>query len=144
MLQRIAWHKKGAVLQFDSVNYLLALIIFISVGLYGFTDYVNSSKRNTAHADLVTISSAVSQYNYDLGVYPDSLSELTSSKSVSGNNYGPWLATLNKDPWGQDYQYSKTKDKFVVYSSVGKGITVDAKNPPEKKSDTQAVFVVSH
>ena len=63
MLHRIAWHKKGAVLQFDSVNYLLALIIFISVGLYGFTDYVNSSKRNTAHTDLVTISSAVSQYN---------------------------------------------------------------------------------
>ncbi|WP_462393203.1 type II secretion system protein GspG [Mitsuokella multacida] len=144
MLQRIAWHRKGAVLQFDSVNYLLALIIFVSVGLYGFTDYVNSSKRNTAHADLVTISSAVSQYNYDLGVYPESLSELTSSKSVSGNTYGPWLVTLNKDPWGNDYQYSKAKNLFVVYSSVGKGVTVDANKPPEKKSDTDAVFVVSH
>ena len=65
-------------------------------------------------------------------------------KFVSGFYYGSWFAIFNKDPWGQDYQYSKTKDKFVVYSSVGKGITVDAKNPPEKKSDTQAVFVVSH
>ena len=61
------------------------------------------------------IGSAVSHYKYDTGAYPDTLADLAQKGTGSYEGYGPWIAGIKKDPWGNDYKLQTGSDGFVVY-----------------------------
>ena len=116
-------------------------------GRYGNRRIHKFSQNDVVRSDLVEISSAVSQYNYDIGEYPTNLTALTSKK----NGKGPWLDELKKDPWNQDYQYKISSDKkrYAVWSKMkdGKGATPDVNTPANntKASATgKSIYVIGH
>ncbi|WP_303814113.1 type II secretion system protein GspG [Selenomonas ruminantium] len=129
--------RKGAVLSFDSVSYLVALIIFVTLGTYGWHVYMDNAKRSTAKNQIATITAAVSHYHYDMEAYPASLDALSQKSGA----YGPWIGSVPKDPWGNDYQYTVNSDKtrFVIFSTAGGSGTVNAEKIYTQR-ETQAVF----
>ena len=139
--------RKGVLLHFDSTTYVLFIIIVIALGAMGTAEYINSAKNDVVRSDLVEISSAVSQYNYDIGEYPTTLTALTSKK----NGKGPWLDELKKDPWNQDYQYKISSDKkrYAVWSKMkdGKGATPDVNTPSNNtraSATGNSIYVIGH
>ena len=129
--------RKGAILGFDAVFFLLVIVIFVSLGAYGFTQYLDNAKRATAKNQIATIVAAISHYHYDMDKYPEKLENL---KDTSGT-LGPWIADIPTDPWKKPYEYviNSNKNGFVVYSTCGSGATVDADTKP-KDGDTTAVY----
>lgn len=128
------YKKKGSILNFDAISYILVVAILISVGTFGVHEWIENSRRNTAQNELASIASAVSHYHFDTDKYPadDSLSTLTKAS----NGYGPWISSINKDPWGNDYKIKSTANRFVVYSTGGENnVTLpDLDTPPDKHS----------
>jgi len=137
------FRKKGAVLSAEAVAYLCVIILAVGVGLYGFSEWIDSGRRNSAKAELSTIASAVSTYKYDMDAYPKDLNTLTQKNG----SYGPWLATLSKDPWGKDYHvvYNKDNTHFIVYTFANKegaGTPPDPNNLSSTQSNTSCVYLV--
>lgn len=160
--------KRGFILSLDAVIYLLIAVIFVGLGTYGVSEYLEFSRRNAAKNEMATISSAVSHYYYDMGNYPggnadspssgdrsDSLSILTTTDQKQINDvdesgsltYGPWMAVLNNDPWGDSYglDVDEENQRFVVYSKGGQdGATYPkATDTPSDASDSSytAIYI---
>ncbi len=139
--------RKGFLLNFDAITYVVFIIIVVALGIMGTAEYINSAKNDVIRSDLVEISNAVSQYNYDIGEYPTNLSVLTKTK----NSKGPWLDELKKDPWNQDYQYKISSDKkrYVVYSKMkdGKGSAPDVNTPSNNtkaSAKDKCIYIIGH
>lgn len=113
--------KKGSVLSIETVLYLVAILIFVGLGLATYSGIQQQSRVKRAQADLADIAQAVSHYHYDMDKYPDTLDDLEKTSGDDKTSYfGPWIAEVKKSPWNTDYQYEKysngTKDiGFVVY-----------------------------
>ena len=130
--------RKGNFLDWMIYDYIFFFVVPLVVMAAG--EYIDSAEANNdvVHADLVEISNAVSQYHYDIGEYPTSLSLLT--KTMNGK--GPWLDELKKDPWNQDYQYKISSDKksYVVYSKMKDGKeTPPDDNTPSNNTKTLTI-----
>lgn len=126
----IKFKKKGAgLMTWDAVCAVGLALIAVSVGVFGYREYITSSRMDVVKSDLATISSAVSQYHYEMDKYPDSLNDLTKSE----DQHGPWLNELKRDPWNHDYKFvvSKDKKRYIVYSTLENGNTnvPDVNNP---------------
>lgn len=73
------------------------------------------------------LGAAVSHYRYDAGRYPNKLSDLAVAGTGTLQGYGPWIAEVKKDPWGNDYVLlvdaqrgaDETTAHFIVYSTGG-------------------------
>ncbi len=66
-----------------------------------------AAMKKAARASIAGISTAIDVYEVDTGKYPGGLQNLVSSDG-SPNWNGPYLrGGLPKDPWGQDFQYSR-------------------------------------
>ncbi|MBQ0067712.1 MAG: type II secretion system protein [Phascolarctobacterium sp.] len=106
--------RKGFTL--TEVIVALGVIIALASGATVATSHLfKLNKHSAAMSGAATIAVAISQYMTEMEAYPDSLSVLISK---SGSK-GPWLnAEALKDPWNQDYVYSKneTDGKFAVWS----------------------------
>lgn len=123
--------KRGFILSFDAVCYLLALIVFVTAGVYGFSTYIENAKHSTAKNQIATLVSAVSHYHYDMGEYPADLDTLKEPVGA----FGPWIAVKPKDPWNDDYEYKKSDTRFVIYSKAGKSdVDLSPDTIPEKTS----------
>ncbi|CAM5217151.1 type II secretion system protein GspG [Alishewanella longhuensis] len=65
---------------------------------------VDSSKRNTAVAQMQMIATALDAFRLDVGRYPDNLTELRQSDRRGWD--GPYLPKdVPLDPWGNNYVY---------------------------------------
>lgn len=87
---------------FMEILFCLCAIVAMSSGAFVIGGHIFTSGRyNAAKSDVATISTAISQYNFELGHMPATLNALT----VADGQYGPWLpgGTLD-DPWGNAYQ----------------------------------------
>ena len=105
---------------FMELLFCLCAIIALSAGAFIVGGHIMSSGRyNTAKSDVATISTAISQYNFEMGHMPANIAAL---KSVEGQ-YGPWLPGGElKDPWGRDYQLiSLNAHEYVVMSCGANG-----------------------
>lgn len=89
---------------FMEVLVVMCAVVALSAGAFVAGGHIlDSGRYHTAKSDAAAISMAITQYKFETGSYPTSISDLT--KSVG--QYGPWLADKNiKDPWGRDYNYS--------------------------------------
>ena len=110
---------------FMEILVCLSCIIALGVGaFYVAGEALNYGRYSTAKADIATISTAVSQYYFEMNAMPADLSVLTSKSS----QYGPWLSSdVLKDPWGNDYTFSNdaTNKKFTIKSGGRSSATGD-------------------
>ena len=110
--------KKSRHSGFTFVEVLVVLTCIVAMGTGAFYvagQAMNYSRYSTAKADVATISTAVSQYYFEVGSMPANLNALTSKSG----QYGPWLTSdALKDPWGNTYTFSNdaTNKKFTIKS----------------------------
>ena len=111
--------RRGMVLSLEAIFYLAVVLILIGCGATYWHSHTENARASTAKADCVTIAEAVAQYDYEVQAMPTSLDKLTK-KGGSGNELGPWLNEVKKDPWGRAYKLyvDRTNKIFVVYSDV--------------------------
>lgn len=98
------------------VIYTAAVIILTSIAFYGANEYITTAKIADTKSTLAKYATAVSQYRFEMGEYPDELTTLTKSgnKDAEGNDashFGPWINKLEKDAWNQDFIYQKIKKR---------------------------------
>ena len=111
-------YKKNRHKAFTFVELLVVLTCIIAMGTGAFYvagQAMNYSRYSTARSDVATISTAVSQYYFELGAMPANLEALTSKI----DQYGPWLTSDTlKDPWGNNYTFSNdaSNKKFTIKS----------------------------
>lgn len=92
---------------------MVVFLILMAVFLPKSIEFLNQGRTSKAQSDLSALGVAISQYAFEIGEYPSKIEDLKEKKG----QYGPWLKEINKDPWGNEYQYKSDKDKgFVVYS----------------------------
>lgn len=109
---------------FMEILVCLSCIVALGVGaFYVAGEALNYGRYNTAKADVATISTAVSQYYFEMNAMPANLNALTTKSG----QYGPWLSSdALKDPWGNNYSFTNdaTNKRFTINSggrSSGKG-----------------------
>ncbi|MDY3874966.1 MAG: type II secretion system protein GspG [Megamonas funiformis] len=125
--------RKGSML-LDVILGIVLILILYNLASSNASEYLNEGKISRATTTTVNYASAISQYRYEIGEYPKTLSDLTKKgeKTVDGEDathFGPWLPKIDKDPWDRDYVYEvfsqngNEDDTFVVYSKGkdGKG-----------------------
>jgi len=101
----------------EVLGYIGFLSVFLLIGGFSVNAYNVYATNQEALAGASTIGAAISQYKFEVGTYPNSLNDLTTTK----NQYGPWLIKLPTDPWtqGKNFQYLHNNSSFAVFS-VGK------------------------
>lgn len=109
---------------------LLEIIIVVVMGLALLSitaikgvEFLDSGREARAYSEVAAIGVAISEYNVELGVYPENINNLT----MKNGQYGPWLKKIESDPWGNAYIYVKSEDGFAVYS-CGKNQVDDGSN----------------
>jgi|JI7StandDraft_1071085.scaffolds.fasta_scaffold325101_1 general secretion pathway protein G len=86
------------------------LIVMVILGLLAslvaptMFSKVESSKRNTATAQMEMLATSLDAFRLDVGKYPDNLNELLNSDKKGWD--GPYLPKdVPMDPWGNPYVY---------------------------------------
>ena len=103
---------------FTFVEILVVLTCIVAMGTGAFYvagQAMNYGRYSTARSDVATISTAVSQYYFEVGSMPANLDALTSKSG----QYGPWLTSdVLKDPWGNSYIFTNdaSNKKFTIKS----------------------------
>lgn len=117
--------KKGAILGFDSVNYLLVLIIFVGLGVVGL-GALEGYRIVSCKMELNDIATAAATYQ-NLRIDHAALTDpgqlinsniITAAEAVDGAAHGNFLKTTDRwkdgvlaDPWGNNYTIS---DNHVI------------------------------
>ena len=86
------------------------------------TGKIGQAKKNVAKQGVAAIEQAIDMYEVDNGKLPDSLQSLLTKGSENNWN-GPYLKKAEglKDPWGNEYQYSKSENSYTVVSAGADG-----------------------
>ncbi|MFO1078425.1 MAG: type II secretion system major pseudopilin GspG [Planctomycetota bacterium] len=74
--------------------------------------HAKEAKIEIARTSVTTIEGAVEMYVLEVGRFPQSLQDLTA-RDVKG---GPYLKSIDKDPWGSDFQLRGDDKDFEVLS----------------------------
>ena len=81
---------------------------------------IHESFNSLVHFYLYNLAELVDRYFNDTGRYPtqeEGLIPLVEKPNNVNNWNGPYIATINKDIWGQDIIYKLTDDGYFVYSA---------------------------
>jgi general secretion pathway protein G len=108
---------KGGV-SYEIVITAIGLLILCGFLVIGTPISVKLGRTAQADADTAMLVGKISEYDMEIGSYPDSLTDLTSSNG----QYDAWVNKIPTDPWGNAYIYKKTTDGFVVYSLGSNGV----------------------
>jgi general secretion pathway protein G len=103
--------KSSGMTLIEVVIVMAILAILASISSIVYIDYINKARMYNAMDTIAAVSTELSSYGMDTGVYPQSLAEI---------GYGGLL-----DPWGNPYEYlnianagpgfgDMRKDKFLV------------------------------
>lgn len=112
---------KGFIIQSAMVGILL-YILLCAIGVVNAPVLFDSGKSDKALSDTATLGGLVSEYDLEIGSYPNSLTDLTKTQG----QYGPWIKEVPQDPFiHQDYKYSFNDKGFIVFS-VGKDKVVSS------------------
>lgn len=121
MLKKTRWPcRKRKGFSFMEILFCLCAIVALSSGAFVIGGHILTSGRyNAAKSDVATISTAISQYNFEMGHMPADIATL----KVADGQYGPWLPGGDlKDPWGNDYLLiTLNAHEYVVMSRGANG-----------------------
>lgn len=144
--------KRKASLLLDVILGIVLISIIYNVIANVSSEYLNQGRTSKCLATMTNYASAISQYRFEIGEYPKSLSDLTKkgTKTKDGedaSHFGPWLPKIDKDPWNRDYKYvtysvNGTEDDTFVVFSTGK----DGNGTYDKTTtsfDNNAIGIVS-
>ena len=106
---------------FTLVEILLVVVIIgilAAIAVPRLGGRVGQSQIAAAKAGASAIGTAIDLYETDNGKLPDSLQNLINKGSEPNWN-GPYLkkAESLKDPWGNDFQYSKQGHVYTISSA---------------------------
>jgi general secretion pathway protein G len=96
---------------FTLIELLLVLVILgVLAGIVvpRFGGQTKRARETAAQTQISSFKTALNAYEVDMGAYPkgkEGLSELVSAPRNAKNWRGPYMETLPKDPWGNDYIY---------------------------------------
>lgn len=117
---------------FTLVEILLVVVIIgmlATIAAINVPKFLGQGREGKVKADINSIAAAVEAYNMVEGKYPPSLSTLTE-----GND--PYLKSLPKDPWGNEYQYNSPSShaghRYDIYSNGESGNQIGTWNLSEK------------
>lgn len=121
--------KAGARSGFTLIEILLVVVIIgilVGVAIPRLGGRVRQAEVARAKADIQNIGVALRLYELDNGEYPASLQGLTSNPGARNWN-GPYLDSgIPKDPWGQEYQYTRTQTSYTLKSQGPPGTEGDS------------------
>ena len=104
---------------FTLIEILLVVVIIgilAAVAVPKLSGRVGQAQVNAAKASIEAIGLAVNMYEVDNGKFPDSLQNLlTKGGEINWN--GPYLEKSTKDPWGNDFQYTKNGNSYTIVSA---------------------------
>lgn len=102
------------------------LIVIVILGLLyslvapAMFSKVDSTKVKAAQIQLEMLRTSMEAYRLDVGDYPESLGELRESSDAGWD--GPYLPkSVPKDPWGNDYYYSVSRDNGASFTLMSLG-----------------------
>lgn len=104
---------------FTLIEILLVVVIIGILAAVAIPNLVGSQEKasiNAAKQGISVIESAISRYEIDNGKLPDSLQDLVKPSGDMGTKYIRKEEGL-KDPWGTEYQYTKSGYDFTVVSA---------------------------
>lgn len=106
---------------FTLIEILLVVVIIgilAAIAVPRLGGRVGQSQVAAARASVGAIGTAIDLYETDNGKLPDSLQSLVTKGSEPNWN-GPYVkkAEALKDPWGNDFQYSKQGNTYTVASA---------------------------
>jgi general secretion pathway protein G len=106
---------------FTLIEILLVVVIIgilAAVAVPRLGGRVGQSQVAGAKASVGAISTAIDLYETDNGKLPDSLQNLLN-KGSEPNWQGPYLrkAESLKDPWGNEFQYTKQGNVYTIVSA---------------------------
>ena len=106
---------------FTLIEILLVVVIIgilAAVAVPRLGGRVGQSQIAAAKASVGAIGTAIDLYETDNGKLPESLQSLIT-KGAEPNWNGPYLrkAESLKDPWGNEFQYTKSGDTYTVASA---------------------------
>ena len=106
---------------FTLIEILLVVVIIgilAAVAVPRLGGRVGQSQVSAAKASIGAIGTAIDLYETDNGRLPESLNNLMTKVSEPNWN-GPYLrkAESLKDPWGNDFQYTKQGNIYTVASA---------------------------
>lgn len=108
--------RRGAALSTEMMGYLLGLTLLLTVGGFGAVTFMENARYDDAQKRCDLYIGKISEFKYQMGYYPDRLSDLTTKQGI----YGEWILSQNfksTDPWGVTYFYAKTDNSVAVWSS---------------------------
>lgn len=113
-LRKIMKSDKGFTL-IELMVVVIILGILAAVAIPRFTGRTEQAKKNAAYADLKAISSALELYYFDEDAYPEDNGSGELPDVLVGEGY---LQSIPKDPWENEYKYSRTaEDAYDLYST---------------------------
>lgn len=104
-------HSKQRRRGFTLIELLLVLVILgVLAGIVvpRFGGQTKRARETAATTQLSSFKTALDAYEVDMGSYPkgkDGLKELVTAPRNAKNWRGPYIETIPKDPWGNDYIY---------------------------------------
>ena len=111
---------RSAEAGFTLIDILLVVVIIgmlAAVATVSLRGRMGQAQASTAAASIDAIKMAVKMYEVDTGKYPASLQNLIT-RGGENNWNGPYLENgLPKDPWGNEFQYSSSREGYSVVSA---------------------------
>lgn len=117
-----AWRAKN---QLRAILFAVALVMVAwHAASYYFQQLfitIDSAKCDGAESELQYTGEALQLYRRDVstGVYPTTLTQLVSDNAPGWA--GPYLATIQPDPWSNQYAYTTDGNTYTIQSVHGRG-----------------------
>lgn len=115
MFKRYLNNEKG----FSMIEMMVVLIIIavlMAGGIKFYLGYIENSRVTKAKAQISTMQAALDAYYAEKGQYPANKAGLLNAGIATPDESTDESTIKAKDPWGKNYKYNVSGDKYVVYT----------------------------
>ena len=110
--------RRSAFTLIEVVVVIVILVTLASIATPLYMNYIKQANVSAAKTQIKMFEDALIQYKLAVGDYPETLQELV--ENVDGNEKwtGPYIKSIPKDPWGNEYVYNKLDDDVNKYEII--------------------------